>query len=64
MNPILRSALIAGSIAFVIYLVISMSTGSSFGAAIGVAIAFFFGTAAVTFVISALISKSKVSGRS
>ncbi len=63
MNPILRSALIAGTIAFVIYLVISLATGTSFGAAIGVAVVFFAGTAAVTFVIASLVSKSKTSGR-
>ncbi len=64
MNPILRSALIAGTIAFIIYLVISVSTGTSFGAAIGVALVFFFGTAAVTFVIATLVNHSKTKGRS
>lgn len=59
MNPTVRSALIAGVIAFVIYTVIATVTGTSFGAAAGVGLIFLVGTALVTFIIATLVSRSK-----
>lgn len=51
----LRSALIAGVIAFVAYTVISLATGTSLGAAVGVGLVFLVGTAIVTLVISRVV---------
>lgn len=51
----IRSAVIAGVISFVIYVVIALLTGSAFGSAIGVGLIFLVGTALITFVISLII---------
>ncbi len=59
MTPVLRSALIAGVIAFVIYTVIALLTGASFGSAVGVGLIFLIGTAVVTYLISTAISARK-----
>lgn len=50
----IRSAVIAGVIAFVIYVVISLVTGTGFGAAVGVGLIFLIGTAVITFVIASV----------
>ncbi len=47
----IKSALIAGVVAFVIYTVIALLTGATFGSAVGVGLIFLVGTAAVTFII-------------
>ena len=63
MGSNVRSALIAGVIAFVIYTVIALATGTGAGAAVGVGLLFLVGTALVTFVISSIISSSKARAR-
>ncbi len=47
----IKSALIAGVVAFVIYTAIALLTGATFGPAVGVGLIFLVGTAAVTFII-------------
>jgi hypothetical protein len=57
-----KSALIAGGIAFVIYTVIALLTGTGFGAAVGVGLIYLVGTAILTFIgilIVKAIRKSK-----
>jgi hypothetical protein len=51
----IKSALIAGVIAFVAYTGISLLTGSDFGPAAGVGLIFLVGTAVVTFIITLII---------
>jgi len=51
----LKSALIAGVIAFVIYTVIAVVTGQAIGAAVGVGLLFLVGTALVTFAITLVV---------
>ncbi len=58
----IKSALIAGLIAFVAYVVISLLTGVEFGSAVGVGLIFFVGTALVTFVITLIIIRVKANG--
>jgi hypothetical protein len=50
-----KSALVAGAIAFVIYTVIAVLTGAGFGAAVGVGLLFLIGTALVTFLITLVV---------
>lgn len=52
----IRSALIAGVIAFVIYTVIAALTGTGFGAAVGVGLIYLVGTALVAFLIILAVS--------
>lgn len=52
----IRSALIAGVIAFVIYTVIALLTGAGFGAAVGVGLIYLVGTAIVVFVIVLVVN--------
>jgi hypothetical protein len=52
----LKSALTAGVIAFVIYTVIAVLTGSGFGAAVGVGLLFLVGTAVVTFLVTLVVA--------
>ena len=59
MSPNVRSAAIAGVIAGVIYTAIALLTGSSAAAAFGVGAIFLVGTAAITFVVTILIGRSK-----
>ncbi len=47
----IKSALIAGVIAFVIYSVIALLTGTGFGAAVGVGLIYLVGTALVAFLV-------------
>ena len=54
-----RSAVIAGAIALVIYVVISLLTGQSFGGAIGFGLLLGVFCAAVTFAISTLVARSR-----
>ena len=51
----LKSALVAGVIAFVIYTVIALATGTGFGAAVGVGLIFLVGTAIITLIISLIV---------
>lgn len=52
----IKSALIAGAIAFVAYTLIASLTGTGFGAAVGVGLVFFVGTAVVTLIITLIVS--------
>lgn len=52
----IRSALLAGVIAFVIYTVIALLTGTGFGAAAGVGLIYLVGTAIVAFIIILAVS--------
>jgi ABC-type multidrug transport system permease subunit len=45
-----KSALVAGVIAFVIYTVIAVLTGTGFGADVGVGLMFLIVTALITFI--------------
>jgi hypothetical protein len=57
MNPNIRSAIIAGVIAGVIYTVIALLTGAGAASAFGVGAIFLIGTALVTFVIATVIGR-------
>ncbi len=62
MSHNIRSALIAGAIALVIYVVIATLTGQDFGPALGFGVALGVFTAVVSFVIYQLIARSKQPG--
>lgn len=59
MSGNVKSALVAGVIAFVFYTVIALLTGTAFGAAVGVGLVFLVGTAAVTYVIILAVKYAK-----
>lgn len=59
MSGNVKSAVIAGVIAFVIYTVIALLTGSTFGSAVGVGLIFLVGTAVVTFIIILVVQYAK-----
>lgn len=59
-----RSALVAGAIAFVIYVVIDLLTGDDFGSALLVGLVFFVITAVVTFAITLIVRAVRTNKRS
>lgn len=59
MDGKVKSALVAGVIAFVSYTVIALITGSAFGSAVGVGLIFLVGTAAITFCIILAVQYAK-----
>lgn len=59
MSEHIRSAVIAGAIAFVVYTGISIATGQAAGTAAAIGLLFFIGTALMTFVIANVISARK-----
>lgn len=59
MNDRLRSALIAGLIAAVIWTVISLLTGAAVGPTLAWAVVFLVGTAAITWLVYTAIARSR-----
>ncbi len=59
LDPHVRSALLAGTIALVIYVVIATLTGQAFGAALGFGLALGAFTALVSFAVYTLIKRTR-----